>query len=70
MFAQMMVQAQIKKNIKLRVTGLCEGNSPVIGEFPAQKASDAEMFPFDDIMMVIIQNDWCGVKKTSTMYNI
>ena len=27
---------------KLRVTGLCAGNSPVIGEFPAQGASDAE----------------------------
>ena len=25
-----------------RVTGLCEGNSPVIGEFPAQKTSNAE----------------------------
>ena len=27
---------------KLRVTGLCAGNSPVTGEFPAQKASNAE----------------------------
>ena len=27
---------------KLRVTGLCDGNSPVAGEFPAQRASDAE----------------------------
>ena len=26
----------------LRVTGLCEGNSAVIGEFPAQKASNEE----------------------------
>ena len=32
---------------KLRVTGLCEGNSPVTGEFPAQMASNAENFPFD-----------------------
>ena len=31
-----------KKTSKLRVTGLCEGNSPVIGEFPAQRASNAE----------------------------
>ena len=31
-----------KKTSKLCVTGLCEGNSPVTGEFPAQKASDAE----------------------------
>ena len=27
---------------KLRVTGTCEGNSPVTGEFPAQRASNAE----------------------------
>ena len=27
---------------KLRVTGLCEGNSPVTGEFPAQRASNME----------------------------
>ena len=31
-----------KKTSKLRVTGLCEGNSPVTGEFHAQKASNAE----------------------------
>ena len=31
-----------KKTQKLRVTGLCAGNSPVTGEFPAQMASNAE----------------------------
>ena len=31
-----------KKTSKLRVTGLCVGNSPVTGEFPAQMASNAE----------------------------
>ena len=31
-----------KKTSKLRVTGLCEGNSPVTGEFLAQRASNAE----------------------------
>ena len=31
-----------KKTSKLRVTGLCEGNSPVTGEFRAQKTSNAE----------------------------
>ena len=30
------------KTSKLRVIGLCEGNSPVTGEFPAQRASNAE----------------------------
>ena len=40
-----------KKTSKLRVTGLCAGNSPVTGEFPTQMASNAEMFPFDDVIM-------------------
>ena len=31
-----------KKTSKLRVTGLCPGNSPGTGEFPAQMASNAE----------------------------
>ena len=31
-----------KKTLKLRVTGLCEGNSPVTDEFPAQRPSNAE----------------------------
>ena len=31
-----------KKTPKLRVTGLCAGNTPVTGKFPAQKVSNAE----------------------------
>ena len=31
-----------KKAPKLRVAGLCAGNSPVTGEFPAQRVSNAE----------------------------
>ena len=31
-----------KKTSKLRVTGLCAGNSPGTGEFPARMASNAE----------------------------
>ena len=31
-----------KKTSKLRVTGLCTGNSPATGEFPAQMASNVE----------------------------
>ena len=34
--------ANQRKTSKLRVTGLCGGNSPVTGEFPAQRASDGE----------------------------
>ena len=31
-----------KKTSNLHVTGLCVGNSPVTGEFPAQRASNSE----------------------------
>ena len=31
-----------KKTPKLRVTGLSDGNSPVTGEYPAQRASNVE----------------------------
>ena len=34
--------ADKKKTSQLHVTGLCAENSPVTGEFPAQKASNAE----------------------------
>ena len=41
-----------KKSWKLRVTGLCEGNSLVTGEFPAKRASKAENVSiFDDVIM-------------------
>ena len=33
-----------KKTSKLHLTGLCEGNTSVTGEFPGQKASSAENF--------------------------
>ena len=41
-----------KKSSKLRVIGLCAWNSAVTGEFTAQRDSDAEMFPFDDVVMI------------------
>ena len=47
-----------KKTSRLRVTGLCEGKSPmtgefpaVIDEFPAQKPVTRNMFPFDEVMI-------------------
>ena len=36
-----LVRRRSKKTSKLRVTGLCEGNSPVTREFPTQRASNA-----------------------------
>ena len=43
--------AQIKENIKAPRQGFCEGNSPVTGEFPPQKASYVEKISFDDANM-------------------
>ena len=40
-----------KKTSKLRTTSLCAGNSPITGEFPAQRAVTRKMFPFDDVIM-------------------
>ena len=44
LFAQLLVQAQIKtkQTSKLRVTCLCWGNSPMTSEFSTQKARNAE----------------------------
>ena len=41
-FLNRFYRSSSKKTSKLRVTGLCEGNSPVTGEFPAQRASNTE----------------------------
>ena len=51
-YATVYSERRSKKTSKLRVTGLCAGNSPGTGEFPAQMASNAEMFPFDDVIMM------------------
>ena len=39
-----------KKTSKILVTGLCEGNSPVTGEFPHTGPVTRKMFPFDDVV--------------------
>ena len=40
-----------KKISKLRVTGLCAGNSPETGEFPHKWPVTRKMFPFDGVIM-------------------
>ena len=42
LFTQPFIRCTSKKASKLRVTGLCAGNSPVTGEFPAQMTSNPE----------------------------
>ena len=43
MFINRLFRRRSKKTSKFRVTGLCEGNSPVTGEFPAQRANNVEI---------------------------
>ena len=48
------------KTSKLRISGLCEGNSPVTSEFPSQRASNAEnvsIWWFDDVI-IYFHLDW------------
>ena len=50
-----------KTKTKLLVTGLCEGNPPVTGGFSSQGAVTRKMFPFDDVIMSMLQlsnNAW------------
>ena len=49
---QPFIQVQIKETSKLRVTGICVVNSPLAGELPAQMASNTEMFPFYEVIMI------------------
>ena len=41
-FLNRLFRCRSQKTSKLCVNGLCEGNLPVTGEFPAQRASNAE----------------------------
>ena len=73
-----------KNTPKLRVTGLCEGNSPVTGEFPAQMASSAKNVPSGTdriqvgpmlapwtLLSGYIINSWkIGANKTNLSSNI
>ena len=67
LFAQLFVQAQIKKKkktSKLRATGLYEGSPLVTGEFPSQTASNDEMFPLGDVIMLSVQKKIMEKGKT------
>ena len=48
---------------KLRVAGYCEGTSPGTNEFPAQRASNTEMFPFDDVIMKMVAIRYVTILK-------
>ena len=43
--------ADKKKTSKLRVTGLCEWKPPVTGGIHSKRASNADFFPYDNVIM-------------------
>ena len=47
--------ADKKKPSKLRVIGLCEGHSPVTGEFPHKGPVTRKISQFDDVIMIFPQ---------------
>ena len=55
-FVQHFVWTDSKETSKVRVRSvllsLCEGNPPVTGGFPTLRDSNAEMFPFDDVIIL------------------
>ena len=51
LFLNRLFGRRLKKTSKLRVIGLCAGNSPVTFEFTAQRASNiGKYFNFDDVI--------------------
>ena len=70
-----------KKKLKLRVTGLCEGNSPVTGGFPSWRASNTEnisiwwhhhgLFPYIALpkwgLVKLYLHGWCAYFDRPTL---
>ena len=54
-----------KKTSRLRVTGLCVGNSPGPVNSPHKGPVTRKMFPFDDVIMIVwlSQCHWCNFVK-------
>ena len=53
-----------KKTSKLRVTGLCVGNSPGPVNSPHKGPVTRKMFPFDDVIMIRL---WCYRPRSMTI---
>ena len=65
----------LKKTSKLRVTGLCKGNSPGTGEFPAQMASNADkvfhlMTSSCSYIVLYLVLDWGDKTLVSPVYGV
>ena len=62
-----LLRRRSKKTSTLRVTCLCAGNSPVTGDFPAQRASDAENVSiwWRHHVYSMISTNWSHLKSLS-----
>ena len=49
-------QAHIKEPSKFCVTGLCDGDTPVTGEFPSRRASNAENISIIILVALFVGN--------------
>ena len=54
----------------LRVTGLCEGISPVTGEFPHKGPVTRKIFQFDDVIMSTGKLNKCLSRKIAHISSI
>ena len=74
-----------KKTSKLRVTGFCDGNSTVTGEFPAQRANNAEkvfiwwrqhlllhtvVYPIKETRGSSVQQPWSSLGTLKFAFNV
>ena len=59
-----------KKTSKLRVTGLCAGNSPVSGDFPVQRARNAENSSIWWRHHVSLLDCDCDITNKDTYYSV
>ena len=64
-FLSRLFRRRSQKTSKLRVTGLCAGNSPGTGEFPAQMASNTECFR----LMTSSCLEWFWVSRRIFIYS-
>ena len=53
------------KTSKLRVTGLCVGNSPGPVNSPHKGPVTRKMFPFDDVIMIIYEESFLSQNRNS-----
>ena len=59
-----------KKKIKVRVTGLCVGNSPRPVKSPHKEPVTRKMFPFDDVIMWWIVFQQCHDMSNTSHWNV